>query len=336
MEIYAEKIIENWKWLKKKEIVKFVDVNPTCIDKYVDTLKTLPKKQVYWDFENIHPKDDFAFARFAIITSAINFCYMDLQKPEQAFTIKESETSYKGAMAMFRCFFRTFGEKNITSKNLKKVFCSQDATKEFFTGVVQIPMLEYRHWIIQELITVLDEKFNGDPINLYEDSNWDALLLLDKLIQYFPMSFQDISHIYTTQKTLQFPFFKKAKLAILLYQGRSSKTNSQLKPLSNFNEIIAVEDYRVPQYLNSVGVLNYQDDLKKIIEKQQIILPHQQMEIEIRAATTVANSLILEKLNSGLKADDSRYWSIANLDAHEWFGAQSVDFPHHITPTTAY
>lgn len=336
MEKHACKIIDNWVFLRDTLKLRYVCVNEEKIDEYVNKLKVLEKKQVHWDFECIHPYDDFAFARFALVTSAVNFCYKAPDDPTYTFTVKEGDKNYKGAMAMFRCFFRAFENENITSKNLQDVFRNLSSTKLFFSGLEPIPMLEQRYWIIRELITVLEDKYDNDPINIYEESNWDAIQLIDNLSQDFPLSFQDVSFLSVDNNYLMFPFFKKAKLALLLYKGRSTKQNSQLKPLTNFHQIIAVEDYRVPQYLHHIGILEYTKKLESIIQNQKIIFPHQQMEIEIRAATTFANKLILEKLNRDLSSSDKKYWHIANLDAHEWFGAQSVDFPHHITPTTAY
>ena len=76
--------------------------------------------------------------------------------------------------------------------------------------------------------------------------------------------------------------------------------------------------------------------LKEKIAQQKILLPQHSMELEIRAATTVANSQILRKLNQEKSPDDRDYWNIIHLDYQEWFGGQQVTFPHHLTPTTTY
>ena len=336
MEKYAKTIIDSWSAMKQRNLNQYVNIDEEAIDVYVEELRKKQQVVCHWDFANIHPKNDNAFASFALVTSAVNFCYTLLENPQHRFTVQDDEL-FHGAMAMFRCFFRCFAENSITADKLQSQFEVLENTKQFFQGVNNIPLLEERHWIMREVYEVLQDKFSGNPLHVYEEASWDAVKLVDVLAKSFPVAFgSDVSTLHFANESFTFPFFKKAKLVALLYQGRALKPQSKLKTLQNIHELIAVEDYRVPQFLHHIGILQYNSQLKEKIAQQKILLPQHSMELEIRAATTVANSQILRKLNQEKSPDDRDYWNIIHLDYQEWFGGQQVTFPHHLTPTTTY
>jgi len=347
MMVSAREIVDNWKIMEKNRLNKFVSVDKDAAQRYAHELKARGKKIEHWHFPQVHPEDDFAFASVELVNSALNFCYPIFENPNDKFSVenpKDQQKPFRGAIGMQHCFYRAFGENRVTAELLKPRFAALSKTAEFFKGTNQIPLLEHRHWIMQEVISVLKEKFGGDPLHIYEEADWDAVLLVDILTAEFPQAFgDDISRLPAPAQgpdlgftELEFRFFKKAKLAALLYQGRALEKGSNLKPLRSMSQIIAVEDYQVPKWLQWKKVLIYSDVLREHIRQQKIIHRHSQMEIEIRAPQPVANSIMLEELNRGIEPDHPDYWDILPLDAAEWFDGRKIEFPHHLTPTTAY
>lgn len=333
-------VLDLWRMMEERKLNKYVSVDREAAVRYARELKSDGKKLDHWRILGVTPQDDLAFARSNIVESAINFCYWLPDDPDKKFTI-ENELDlwrpYRGALAMSRCFYRVLGETPILSYHLKRHFCSLEKTKEFFRGRYEIPMLENRYWLMREVIDVLDSDFKGDPLRVYEESEWDAVKLVCLLARKFPNSFgSDVSRIYLDGGEAEIRFYKKAKLVAVLYQGRALEKGSRLKPLSNMREILAVEDYQVPRVLRHKGILVYSDELSEGIASRRIIYPHSMKEIEIRLSLSPANYYMLEELNQGLGSDHPDYWDIVPLDALEWKNGRGIKTTHHLTPTAAY
>ncbi|MBI2637843.1 MAG: hypothetical protein HYW88_02995 [Candidatus Sungbacteria bacterium] len=330
-----------------------VTINMDALSVYAEELKKGKKEFLHWRFPCVHPEDNPAFAAGALVSTAVNFHFPITDNPKEKFTVLNSAgKDFAGSIAMEHCFWRVLGETRVTARELWPFFRTLQNTREFFKGANQIPLLEHRHWIMQEVLTVLDERFFGDPMCVYEEARWDAEQLVQLLASAFPQAFgEDISrfmleipdggewHDDPSHFPLEFPFYKKAKLVCVLYQGRaldSAQTGGVLRPLSGMHHITAVEDYQVPRALQHKGVLVYSEKLLEKIKNHEIIRRHGIDELCIRGKTLEANKGIFDVLNKGLEPDDLRYWSINELDGAEWFGSRRCPLPHQITPGTAY
>lgn len=357
----AREIINNWNTWVKCGLNKFVSVDEEAAIRYARELKKTEKKIPHWFQKGIYAENDLSFARTVAVESAVNFCFPIFEEPGNKFSVEnpfDPARPFRGAMAMSRCFRRAFGEEDITAEKLRPYFATFEKTAEFFRGINRIPLLEHRHWIMREVIGVLETRFAGDPLHIYEEAGWDALSLVNILVREFPQAFgDDVCRLYIPSEIfseqlkkskigvykpeLEFRFYKKAKLVAVLYQGRALKSGSLLKPLTSMFEIVAVEDYQVPRFLQYKGILVYSPELLEMIRSYKIIRRRSRAEVEIRATTTVANAVILEELNSDFLDFLEKYaswerWDILPLDAAEWFGSRGIELPHHITPTTDY
>ncbi|MDO8522950.1 MAG: queuosine salvage family protein [bacterium] len=339
-----QEVVKNWRKLQKKwpeTLASRVHISDEALNKYVLWLKLQGKKIEHWTIPGLYPASDTAFARWVIVTGAINFAYWLPEFPKKFEVENPGGKNFSGAFAMDRCFLRAFGELPITAELLEPHFENLETARKFFCGVTDIPFLEWRFWNIRELIDVLKTKFAGDPINIYEEAGWDAARLVTLLVHRFPTSFGgDVSVMNTYFPPLDeayiFRFYKLAKLAPVLYQGRAKKEGSTLKELSNIGQIAAIADYEIPKAKRHQGVLVYNSKLAAKVDSGAVIHRHSLDEIAIRAADTVTNYEILERLNEGLFLDHPAYWTILPLDLIEWISGRDSKQPHHRTPTSAY
>ncbi|OHA06064.1 MAG: hypothetical protein A3B29_05335 [Candidatus Sungbacteria bacterium RIFCSPLOWO2_01_FULL_51_34] len=337
----------------------YVSVDPAAITHLAQKLKAAGKIIPHWDTPYLHPTDDMAFATHAIPACMLDFNFWMLHAPDEVFTVNnmyEEPPHFPGSFAKDYCFWRAFLGGPVTASGLCMHFDSLHATEHFFRGVNRIPFVEERMLMMQEYGSVLEHRFRGGALHIYEEAEWDAAHLVELLVAAFPYGFgRDTTllsvprsdwecahlggHFFTGDRggpALTFSFHKRAKLAALAYQGRALKRGSRLKPLSRMREIVAVPDFHVARFLHAEGVLVYAPELLGAITARKFLWPGSQSEVEIRASITEANFALLRELNGEDVSSPSDLWDIVPLDAAEWFGGKNVSFPHHLTPGTNY
>ena len=133
--------------------------------------------------------------------------------------------------------------------------------------------------------------------------------------------FRDVS-VY---KGFEVSLLKRAQILVSDLYGAGAWHFSDMEELTMF------PDYQVPQVLNSRGVLEYSQELQRMVDNKLEIPRDSEMEIEIRASTIVACDLIAQGLGvPPYKVD----WLIWQIGEHE--KNLGLLKNHHRTITTFY
>jgi hypothetical protein len=205
------------------------------------------------------------------------------------------------------------------------------AASQIFRGSIEIPMLDERVKILNEVGRILIEKYGGHFYNLIESSNkkpfGNGRGIVDLLVKDFP-SFNDISVHKRTQIVLK--FYKRAQLAVgTIYERLREK--SKIKDIC---DLTVFADYQLPRSLRMLGVIKYAESLKKRILNRELIKRDSQEEQEIRGNTIYACDLLVKEINKYR----ARKINALHLDYKLWSEAEFKNMrePHHLTPTTAY
>ena len=260
---------------------------------------------------------------FMFTMNALNFCYWGDPK----WTVDYQGQQLDGAWAMIASLHRALEEdrpifnasylENITEKEVLKVL----------HGTPQIPLFQERADILREVGAVLNKKYKGKFINMVESASQDALKLLDLITEDFP-SYYDSADYEGTEVV----FHKRAQLAIAdLYRDFNGQGHGSFR---NVDKLTAFADYKIPQTLRKLGVLQYSSDLAHKIDSKEEIVAGSKEEIEIRAGQVWAVEHLKESLRSripGVKSMD--------LDSYLWLQGQKVssdDKPYHRTKTIYY
>eukprot|EP01138_Halocafeteria_seosinensis_P004949 gb/GECG01005061.1/.p1 GENE.gb/GECG01005061.1/~~gb/GECG01005061.1/.p1 ORF type:complete len:179 (+),score=19.50 gb/GECG01005061.1/:1-537(+) len=112
-------------------------------------------------------------------------------------------------------------------------------------------------------------------------------------------------------------------------------TGLQALVLPDIGKLTMFADYRVPQVLTSLNLIQYSTDLARRIQNREELFPGSPEEVEIRAATVQA----VEKLKEVLSSAHGVSRMSVELDWWLWqTGEKSKDtfFPHHRTLTCFY
>jgi len=187
----------------------------------------------------------------------------------------------------------------------------------------EIPMIHERLLCLKNVGFVLVGKFRGKYQNMIEESEYDAVKLVNLIAEHFS-SYFDISRF----RSMRVPFLKRAQLCV--YHTHKVLGRYGENGLKNISELTAFSDYRVPQVLREFGVLEYSPHLAERIRKNVLILRDDPAEVQIRAATVRAIELIRE-LHNG------KYTS-AQIDSVLWGMTRKMEFKEsfHRTRTIAY
>lgn len=267
----------------------------------------------YKDWQNLN---------MCFLFNALNFCYW----PEPRWRVHNSKLT-NGAEAMFTSLNRAIEESRpIFDANYLQEIEIQ-AVQDIFRGEGKIPLFEERVNIIREVGRVLKNYYDGQVSNLLESCNFDAMGLVGKIITQFP-SFDDRAKY----KGRDIYFYKRAQLAAAdiswTFNGKSFGN------ICNLDKLTAFADYKIPQILRHLGILEYHTDLAAKVDNKLELSAGSQEEIEIRSGQIVAIEKMrntLNKLGQNINSVDLDYWL--------WIKGQenTKDIkPYHRTITTKY
>jgi hypothetical protein len=318
--------------IKEKILTSLVSVIKNSSSVHIDDLKIpflakkLEKRLVPgWDnvlqfLGNIEETTQYYF-----FLDSINFCFWNVQEKERWEIEKDGKRihgyyafSYaiKNALLTDKRLFNASYLSSITFDDFSKIF----------KGRGELLLLKERHEIIRENFKILKKKYSGKALNLVMAGESDVNKLVELIIRDFS-TFGDYSEFGA--QTIY--FFKRAQLFIsdinYALQGKNAGYFKNMEDLTIF------VDYKLPQLLESEGILVYNEKLKNKIKNHELIERDSKEEIEIRSNTIYACETLLAELNKLGKNLTS-----SNLDWMLWVLSKKnkPQLPYHRTITINY
>ncbi|MCY3965376.1 MAG: hypothetical protein OXG83_10070 [Acidobacteria bacterium] len=267
---------------------------------------------------------------FAMVSNTINSAFTDFDTGIK-FQTEYQGRSWSDAQAMTACLKRAM-EKGIPildGRFLAEV--SRDELDEVFSGNIEMPMLDEKRAVLNEVGQALAERYDGFFHNFVPTCSprlFDSGKgLVDRLISEFPR-FNDTSPY--RGHTVQFH-----KLAQLTYWGLYSgfRGHGGFR-IDDIGSMTAFADYIVPVALRVMGILVYTPELDDKIEQGVLIPRDSDEEIEIRAHMLYATALLTEEVNA-LRPPELEV-IIPQVDARLWSSYHTTHWPHHLTRTIMY
>lgn len=237
--------------------------------------------------------------------------------------------------------------------------------------VYELPAIDVRCKLLNELGRGLLDNHNGSVLNMVSKSNQSADALVRIILETFP-GFRDYvdrdswankCHSCDWETAKSSPsvihFYKRAQIAVAdmwAALGRCATSNQRFD-FSDMKLITTFPDYRVPQILRQVGVMQYVPELAAKVDNHDELEEGGVDEVSIRACTVVAVEEMVEQVKKHLtdisEADDASEQSKSNLhklledvsavtiDWYLWQRGEQEDRlnllgPHHRVRTTYY
>lgn len=163
--------------------------------------------------------------------------------------------------------------------------------KEFsdiLSGNIEIPLLEDRYNTLVNISNVVNDKMNGNFYEYIKEYTNDTDLF-NLIIDNFS-SFID-EREYNGKKIY---FYKLAQLLTSdVLHMRKLLENIQI----DVSNLVGCADYKIPQTMRAIGILEYSNDLCKTIDSKLEIELSSSYEVEIRASMLVVIDYISKKIN---------------------------------------
>ena len=299
---------------------KYVKIKEENIENAINLVTNNEKKS--WlnsDLLDLNKYSQNQIIMYLILCESLNFCYWD---SDIKWKIEYKGEWYSGSLGLFYGISKAIqnGYDLLNIDYLEKMTIEQ--LDEIFKGTTSIPLLEERYEIIKQLVQELK---NIDDLSKALDSNND-IELLNNIINNFS-NFNDIS-IYKGKKVY---FFKRA---ILLVGDLIENVKSIKEKVKNDSNMLGCSDYKIPQVLRHLGILEYNEELAQIVDSKQQLKHDSEMEIEVRANMLYALELIKNKLHQkGIEMNSTQ------IDNILWLLSKNKEFkakPYHLTRTIYY
>jgi hypothetical protein len=174
---------------------------------------------------------------------------------------------------------------------------------------------------------VLLERFDGQFSHVIEEAAGSAVKLAMLLVEHFP-SFRDVASF----RKQEVRFFKRAQICVA--DLRAAFGGRQWGALSDMDQLTIFADYKLPQLLRHFGVLEYHPALAERIDRQELLEPGSEEEVQIRAATVWAGELLRQMIS----AATGETVTAADIDAQLWLLSQNITHmrPYHRVRTIYY
>jgi len=305
----------------------------TDVDRLVDVAgwlayEELPMPQFLLPFRPAGDRGDVI--DFVLLCASIDFAFTDFGT-RQKFEVEHDGRIWSDSDALFACVGRALaaGEDICDGERLRTI--TAEDLDRIFAGNIRMPMADERAAVLREVGDVLVERYDGrfrhlveaaSP-RLYDHGNG----LVDRLVDDFPR-FRDVSR-YGEHDVA---FYKLAQLAIWMLATSLDEWGGL--PVEDLETMTAFADYIVPAGLRVMGVLGYDPELDAAIREGRIIERDSPEEVEIRAHTVYAVSLLTDEVNRH-RAPDARVIE-PQIDARLWTHFHTTTWPHHLTVTTMY
>ncbi|KAL5515758.1 hypothetical protein EMCRGX_G000974 [Ephydatia muelleri] len=224
-----------------------------------------------------------------------------------------------GAVLEWPAYYR-----NVTCDQLSTIFAS--------TTHVTIPLLNERADVLHEASRVLEERFAGSVKQLVAAASGSVQKLIGLLAQNFS-SYCDVAEY----KGRQVHFLKRAQIFAADVWSRFGG-----KGVGEFDDIDSITmfaDYRVPQCLCYLGVLEYSSELRGRLRAGQHLPVGSEEEVEIRGCSIAAVERIRRQMSAC--TPKAKHITSAQIDFYLWNFAKTHSnemegYPIHRTLTVFY
>jgi len=305
---------------------QFVHINDEAVSQFAKAIPDSWNYKSAWDKTRHFYDGSARTAQWVFIVDALNFSFW-LDEGKERWQVEWKGELVKGYWAL-ACSLNLTMKKNIPLTDAAFLEQIEDNDLEtILDGTGVVPMFHERMKVLREIGSILRTRYDGTIINLLEEAKHSVDAVVRLIVDSFPC-FQDTA----TYQSKTIYFFKRAQIFCSDLWGAFDGTD--FGSFQDLENLTAFADYKLPQTLRALNILQYVPELAQRIDSLQLIPPGSAEEIEIRAATICAvESLHSHVLSRGLDlpvfAIDWWLWEISHEPKHEVL-------PHHRTRTIFY
>ena len=255
---------------------------------------------------------------FLLIYDAINFSFWGNPK----WTIHVNGKNLDGAIALLHCMFHLLNDRDSVEVFEQLENMTLEEFKKILKGNIDIPLLEERYKIVTEIAKIVNKKMNG---NFYE---YIHSMVTDREIFNTILNNFNCFDDTRSYKGTKIYFYK---LAQLLTSDILHVIKIKEQKIVDYSNLLGCADYKIPQVMQSLGILEYNDELSLLLDTKTEIEENSAYEVEIRASMIVVINYIWNKTDK----------SIDRIDINDFIWSKGQDKtkkykPYHLTRTNSY
>ena len=317
-----------------------------------DAIYRVPAPGPLWDTRYHFFDGTERTVNWLLLLDALNFCFW-AEKGLPRWSIEYRGERLNGYRAEAAALTRAVEEgytvwdarylSEISAADLAAIFRGI-STGETSAGkpaaAVEIPLFEQRVANAREVGRVLLERFDGQFSHVIEEAAGSAVKLALLLVEHFP-SFRDVASF----RGQAVRFYKRAQICAA--DLRAAFGGQQWGTLSDVDRLTIFADYKLPQLLRHFGVLEYHPTLAERIDREELLEPGGEEEVQIRAATVWACELLRQTISTTMTEarEIARVapaihepLTAADIDAQLWLLSQDTPNmrPYHRARTIFY
>ncbi len=254
---------------------------------------------------------------FILVYDALNFYFWG----EPKWTVIKNGQPLGGSYGLLESLKTAIenGTPLLTPEGLQQLTSTHLA--DILKANTEIPFLSERLRLLKDLGRTLIEQHVESWSALLEGNHHDAFTIAERLTHIFPTVFKDEA-VYQNQPVR---FWKRAQLAALHL--------SHCIPSLNISGLTALANYKIPNVLRQLGILEYNPALAERIKRKEEIVAGSEEEMEIRASMVIA-------IDTATKQVQARFPEATAIQLNDLFWHMGrtlpTDSPHHRTKTIWY
>jgi hypothetical protein len=261
---------------------EYVKINYDKLDEFIKKIDCGNLKNwLTYNPYNLLNLDIELIVNFLLVFESIDYSFWGQPK----WSIETDEGLKDGSDALLYVMLKYV----IKTKNTDFSCMNLDEFKEMLSGNVEIPLLNERYKTIVEISNVVNKKMDGNFYKFIKDVTSDVELF-NIIINNFESFIDEREY---NGKIIY--FYKLAQLLtsdILHIREKIEKINV------DYSHLIGCADYKIPQTLRALNIIEYNDELSSIIDSKIKIQISSKYEVEIRSSQIVVIDYIKEKLNN--------------------------------------
>ena len=307
---------------------------------HAGTIDRVPTSGPTWDTRYHFFDGTERTVNWLLLLDALNFCFW-ADKGQPRWCIEYKGETLNGYWAEAAALTRAVEEgyalwdarylSEISSADLAAIFRGAPPAGTGAVNLtampVEIPLFEQRLANTREVGRVLLERFDGQFAQVIKEAAGSAVRLALLLAEHFP-SFCDVASF----RGQAVRFFKRAQICVADLHGAFG--GQDWGAFTDFDQLTIFADYKLPQLLRHFGVLEYSPTLAERIDRQELLEPGSEEEVQIRAATIWACEILRQSIN----AAGNEPVTAADIDLQLWLLSQDTMNmrPYHRVRTLYY
>ena len=270
---------------------RYVKINYDTLDKFIDNIEYEELKNwLLYNPYNLLSMDIDEIINFLLIFESIYYSFWGDPK----WSIEVENSKKDGSDALLYIMLNYIKTNGLSSfENI-----SFDEFKKLLSGNVEIPLLRERFDTIKKVYKIVNEQMNGNFYNSISQYTTD-----EELFEYIINNF-DCFKDEREYKGHTIYFYKLAQLLT----SDILHLREELEKISvDYSNLIGCADYKIPQTLRALGIIEYNEELSEIVDSKREIKPSSEFEVEIRASQIVVLDYIRNHLNGISSMDINDY-----------------------------